>query len=358
MRFVLAGGGTGGHAYPAIAVAEELRSTPTTELVYYGTPGGPEQEIAALARIPYRPVPASQIRGRSPLRTARGLQQLWRGTRVAEELLDRDRPNAVFATGGYAAAPIGRAASREKVPLVVFLPDAHPGWAVRFLARHATMIACSIPVSLNHLPAKKSVVTGYPVRRQFLEATRSEGLRRFGLDTSLPTLLIAGGSLGAHQINRIVADSLRLLLERTQIIHIAGRDEEFWLARERDRLPAWQQERYRLYAYTEEMAYAMAAADLAITRAGASTLGELPVTGLPAIVIPGGFSDQHRNAAYLAQQGAAIVVSTAEIDTVPPLVLRLLNDEVQRMRMAEAMRSLAQPDAAEQLANLVLEVAA
>src|SRR5690606_32855766 len=104
---------------------------------------------------------------------------------------------------------------------------------------------------------------------------------------SLPTLLIAGGSLGAHQINRVIADSLRTLLERTQIIHIAGRDEEFWLTRERDRLPAWQQDRYHLHAYTEEMAYAMVAADLAVTRAGASTLGELPVTGLPAIVIPG-----------------------------------------------------------------------
>src|SRR5690606_7509252 len=100
------------------------------------------------------------------------------------------------------------------------------------------------------------------------------------------------------------------------------------------------------------------AADLAVTRAGASTLGELPVTGLPAIVIPGGFSDQHRNAAFLAAQGAAVVVTTAEIDTVPSLVMRLLNDEVQRMKMAEAMRSLAQPDAAAQLANLLQEVAA
>lgn len=358
MRFVLAGGGTGGHAYPAIAVAEELRQEPTTELVYYGTPGGPEHEIADLARIPYRGVPASQVRGRSPLRIASGLQRLWRGTKVARELLQRDRPNAVFATGGYAAAPIGRAATRERVPLVVFLPDAYPGWAVRFLARYATVVACSVPVSLNYLPATKSVVTGYPVRRQFREATRDEGIRRFGLDESLPTLLIAGGSLGAHQINRVIADSLRSLLERTQIIHIAGRDEEFWLARERDRLPAWQQDRYRLHAYTEEMAYAMAAADLAVTRAGASTLGELPVSGLPAIVIPGHFSDQHHNANFLAGQGAAVMVPSTEIDSVPALAVRLLEDEVQRMHMAEAMQSLAQPDAATQLANLLREVAA
>ncbi len=357
MRVVLAGGGTGGHAYPAIAVAEELRRDPSTELLYYGTPSGPEQEIAEYARIPYRAVPASQIRGRSPVRTSRGLYQLWRGTRAAREFLRNDSPNAVFATGGYAAAPVGRAASQESIPLVVFLPDAYPGWAVRYLSRHATMVACSVPASLAHLPSGKATVTGYPVRRQFIEATREEGLRRFALDPTLPTVLIAGGSLGAHQINLMVSESLRDLLERMQIIHIAGRDEEYWLSRERDRLPAWQQDRYRLYAYTEEMAYAMAAADLAITRAGASTLGELPVTGLPAIVIPGGFSDQHRNAAYLAAEGAAIVVTTAEIDSVPSLVLRLLEDDVRLIGMAEAMRSLAQPDATEQLAALVQEVA-
>ena len=358
MKFALAGGGTGGHAYPAIAVAERLREVEGTELVYYGTERGPERALADGANIPYRAVPASQVRGRSPIRLATGLVRLWRGSRVAARLLAEDRPAAVFATGGYAAAPVGRAARRAGIPLVVFLPDVHPGWAVRFLARYAAAVACSVERSLASLPAGRTVVTGYPVRRQFLEATREEGIARFGLDPSLKTLLVAGGSLGAHQINLAIAASLRTLLEQAQIIHISGVEEEHWLQRERERLPEWMRSRYHLHAYTEEMAYAMRAADLAVTRAGASTLGELPVTGLPAIVIPGAFSDQHINAECLAREGAAVTLPTMRLDELESLIVGLLGDSARRESMAIAMRRLAHPDAAQRLATLLREVAA
>jgi len=357
MRFALAGGGTGGHAYPAIAVGEELRAAFDTELVYYGTPGGPERAIAERAGIPYREVHGAQFRG-SPLRMARGAVALLRGTREAGRHLRNDRPGAVFATGGYSAAPVGRAAKRRGVPLAVFLPDVQPGWAVRLLARYATTIACSVEASLAELPARTSVVTGYPVRRQFAEATREEGIRRFGLEPGIATLLIAGGSLGSHHLNTVVGRSLRDLLSRAQIVHVAGTVEEPWLARERDRLPDWQRERYHLLAYTEEMAWAMAAADLAVTRAGASVLGELPAAGLPAVVVPGRFSDQHRNATFLVERGAARVLPERDIDALPDVVARLMNDEPQRERMEEAMRGLARPDAASRLAALVREAAA
>ncbi len=358
MKFALAGGGTGGHAYPAIAVAERLREIEGTELVYYGTERGPERAVAEGARIPYRAVPASQVRSRSPIRLATGLVQLWRGSNVAARMLAEDRPAAVFATGGYAAAPIGRAARRAGIPLVVFLPDVHPGWAVRFLARYATTVACSVEQSRASLPTGRTVVTGYPVREQFLTATREEGIARFGLDPSLKTVLVAGGSLGAHQINLAIAGALPTLLEQAQVIHISGPDEEHWLQRERERLPEWMRDRYHLHAYTEEMAYAMRAADLAVTRAGASTLGELPVTGLPAIVIPGSFSDQHLNAAYLEGEGAAIMMPTTHLDELAPLITLLLGDGPRREAMAAAMRQLAHPDAATHLARLLREVAA
>ena len=361
MKFGLAGGGTGGHAYPAIAVAEVLRAgapANNTEVIYYGTLNGPERRAAAEASIPYRVVPASQVRGRSPVRLSTGLWRLWHGTRVAAELLREDHPNAVFATGGYAAAPIGRACKSEGIPLVVFLPDVTPGWAVRFLARYATKIACSVETSMAHLPKEKTVVTGYPVRRQFLEATREEGIKRFGLDPALQTVLVAGGSLGAHTINLSIAESLRVLVDRAQLLHICGRDEEHWLAREREKLPAWLRTRYHLHAYTDEMAYAMAAADLAVTRAGASTLGELPMAGLPAVVIPGSFSDQHVNAEYLSDRGAAVTLPHAEAERLGMLILELLDAHGRREAMAAAMRALARPDATEQLAHLLQEVAA
>ena len=357
MKFALAGGGTGGHAYPAIAVAERLRERLDTELVYYGTEHGPERTVAVEARIPYRVIPAAQLRGRSPFRMARGALNLLRGTRATSRWLAVDQPAAVFATGGYAAAPVGRAAKRARIPLVLFLPDVQPGWAVRYMQRSAATVACSVERSLDHLPRRKSVVTGYPVRRQFSEATREEGIRRFALDPALRTLLITGGSQGAHQINLVVHQALRRLLERVQIIHICGPNEEQWLTRERERLPDWQRERYHLHAYTEEMAWAMAAADLAVTRAGASIFGELPATALPAVVIPLAASDQHVNAAYLAELGAALALDASAIDELESLISDLLHDDARLEAMAEAMRGLARPNAATRIAGLVREAA-
>ncbi len=358
MKIGLAGGGTGGHAYPAIAVAEELRRSPDVELVYFGTERGPERAVAEEHDIPYRTVPASPLRSRSPLRLLRGTFDLLRGSAEAGHTLRHEAPGCIFATGGYAAAPLGRPSRSQHIPMLLFLPDVKPGWAVRYLQRYATTVACSVEASLRYLKVSKSVVTGYPVRRQFTEATRDEGIRRFGLDPGLLTLLVAGGSLGSHAINGVLAQALRGLLTRAQIIHIAGRDEELWLSKERERLPEWQQERYHLFAYTGEMAWAMAAADLAVTRAGASVLGELPATRLPAVVIPGDFSDQHLNAAYLVERGAAVALSMRQIDELEATVIKLLDNDLERRAMGRAMAELAQPDAAQTLARMVREMAA
>ncbi|MEZ4503226.1 MAG: glycosyltransferase [Dehalococcoidia bacterium] len=358
MRLALAGGGTGGHVYPALAVAEELRSHPDVELVYYGTERGPEHELAVQAGIAFRPIAAAQFRGRSPVRLAKGAWNLLRGERQAREWFRQDPPAAIFLTGGYASAPLGRASKAARIPLVVFLPDVRPGWAVRYLQRYASTVACSVEASLRLLAPGKSVVTGYPVRRQFREATREAGIERFGLDGSLRTLLVAGGSQGSHPINLVISEALRRLLERMQIVHIAGPSEEAWLARERERLPDWQQQRYHLLSYTEDMALAMAAADLAVTRAGASVLGELPAMGLPAIVIPGDFSDQHLNAAYLVERGAAAALSSRQIDGLEETIVRLMDDERERASMAAAARELAHPEAAAALAAMLRELAA
>lgn len=358
LRIGLAGGGTGGHAYPALAVAERLRERDGIDLVYYGTEHGPEHALAEQAGIPFRALPASPVRSRSPQRLLRGALDLLRGSHEVSRAFAIERPDAIFLTGGYASAPLGRPARSAGIPLLVYLPDVKPGWAVRYLQRYATRVACSVEVSLRYLDARKAEVTGYPLRRQFHDATREEGVRRFQLDASLLTLLVFGGSLGSHPINLVIARSLRILLEQAQLIHVAGRDEEVWLRKERDRLPGWQQQRYHLLAYTEDMAYAMAAADLAVTRAGASALGELPAAGVPAIVIPGEFSDQSLNAAYLEERGAAVALPSSSLDDLEGTVLRLLGDAAERARMQEAMSALARPQAAERLAEMLVELAA
>lgn len=357
MRIALAGGGTGGHVYPAIAVAEQLRALGGVELTYYGTPHGAEHDIARREGIPFRAVPASQVRVRQPVALAKGLWRLWRGTRTARELLEADRPGAVFATGGYAAAPVGRAARQAGIPLVVFLPDATPGWAVKFLARYATTVACAVDAAVNQFPAGQAVVTGYPLRSQFTEATREEGLRRFDLDPALPTILVAGGSLGAQAINTAVLATLPDWLRDAQVVHVSGRGDLDRMSAAASTLPDDLRGRYHLHGYTEEMAYAMAAADIAVMRAGASTIGELAVSGLPVVAIPGAFSDQAANADYLAQRGAAIHLPQDRIDELGPLVRALFEDDDRREVMSERMRALGRPDAARRLAELVLDLA-
>lgn len=355
MKFALAGGGTGGHVYPAIAVAEQLREQIGTELVYYGTKHGPERDAAIAADIPFRALSASAVRGRTPRRLLGGPLNLWRGMREAGRYLDQDRPDAVFATGGYAAAPVGRPAKQRRIPVIVFLPDVRPGWALRFLQRYASTVACAVEPSLAYVGAN-AIVTGYPVRSDFASATRAEGQRCFGLEPELPTLLVMGGSLGAHAINVVIHDALGELLEQAQVIHITGSDEEHWLLRARDQLPTSElRSRYHPLAYTDRIALAMAAADLAVARAGASTLGELPVSGLPAVVIPGAFSDQQDNATYLEERGAAVTLPSDRLDDLSPLVFELLQDEARRAAMASAMRGLARPDATQRIAALMRE---
>jgi len=358
MKIVLAGGGTGGHVYPAIAVAERLRERPDVELTYYGTEHGVEHTVAQQEGIPFRAVPASQVRVRRPIAVAKGLYRLWAGSRTARRMLEAERPGAVFATGGYAAAPVGRAAKQAGIPLVVFLPDATPGWAVRFLARYASTVACAVDGAVSHFPAGKAIVTGYPLRRQFAEATREGGIERFGLDAGLPTILIAGGSLGARSLNRATVEALPQWLQIAQVVHICGRANEAELQAVRDTLPGDLRGRYHLKGYTEEMAYAMAAADIAVMRAGASTLGELAASGLPVVAVPGAFSDQSANARYLAERGAGIHLPEERLAELAALVADLVADRTRREAMGQQMRSLARPDAAERLAALVLDLAA
>jgi UDP-N-acetylglucosamine--N-acetylmuramyl-(pentapeptide) pyrophosphoryl-undecaprenol N-acetylglucosamine transferase len=209
------------------------------------------------------------------------------------------------------------------------------------------------------MPAAKTTLTGYPVRPFFFEAQRAAAHQRFGLDPSLPTLLVTGGSTGAVTINHAVVRWAPQFLRTGQLFHIGGANDAGWLQAQRDQLPPDLKQRYHLHTYLHDgMAEAMAAADLAIMRAGASVLGELPATRLPAILIPGDFSDQQLNALYLEREGAAVMLPQSLLAELPKLVMDLIGDSQRLDRMREALGRLARPDAAERLAHLVAELAA
>jgi UDP-N-acetylglucosamine--N-acetylmuramyl-(pentapeptide) pyrophosphoryl-undecaprenol N-acetylglucosamine transferase len=365
MKVALCGGGTGGHVYPALTIAaalqEEIDAGDRPELLYFGTASGQERRLVEEARIPFQVVPAGPIRGRSPLKTAKGALKMGRGVFKARHVLGRFAPQVVLATGGYASFPVALAARSKGFRLIVYLPDVYPGWAVQVMARLAHRVAISTDRSLGRLPRGKAVVTGYPVRPAFWQVEKTAGRQKLGLDREAKVLLVAGASQGAHNINLTLAANLRGLLELCEVVHLSGPGDEPELRRLRDGLSLGLRSRYHLFTYLhQEMPWAMAAADLALCRAGASVLGELPAVGLPALLIPYPYAGGHQrhNAAYLAENDAAIILNNGDLQRrLLPLVGELLRNDQRLQAMAAAARRLARPDAARNIARLMLEAA-
>lgn len=359
MRVVFAGGGTGGHVYPGLSVAEALRrEIEDVELLYIGRAGGAEERIVTRAGLPYAGVRAAGIRGKSPVAMARGIAALVAGAAQAWRILGRFRPRAVFATGGYASVPVALAARLRRVPVLLYLPDVHPGWAVRLVARFAARVATTSEQAVPHLPHAKTIVTGYPVRAAFFDLARDEARGRLGLPPRKPALLVAGGSSGSRDLNRAVARHLPQFLALCEVVHSCGPAFEAELRQLARRVPEHLRGRYHLFAYLDDIPAAMRACDLAVMRAGASALGELPATGLPAVLVPGPFSDQELNARYLEAQGAAVTLPNDKLDDLFTLVQHILSNPDGLAAMRRAMSALARPDAAADLATLLREVAA
>lgn len=364
MRLILSGGGTGGHVYPALSVAEALRAQlppgETLELLYVGSSSGNDADIVERAAIPFRGVSAAPIRGRLPWQMAANATKIANGSRQSRAIISDFEPQVVLSTGGYASFPVALAARGKGVPLAVYLPDLSPGWAVRAIARLAQKVAVTAIESLRKLPSGKTLVTGYPVRTEFWKVDRAGGRERLGLNPEEKVLFIGGGSTGAQRINKAVAADLSGLLELCEVIHVSGAGDEGWLREIRDNLPRGLRERYHLHGYMhEEMPWAMASADLALCRSGASVIGELPALGLPAVLVPLPLAGGHQrvNAHYLQKHGAATVLEEESLDNVLPVIGTLLHDEDRLKDMRMASKRIARPNAAARLAGILLDLA-
>ena len=364
LRVLLAGGGTGGHVYPSLAVVASARSAneSTAEFQYVGSANGLERPIVEKTGMPFYAVEAGAVRGRSPFSAAIGLARTLRGVSQSREIIRRFRPHVVLATGGFVCVPVVLAARLSRVPAVVYLPDLRPGWAVRLLARVATAVGVSFEEVRPYIPSRRVVVTGYPVRPELLSWTRSDARKSLGIPDDAPVTLVIGGSRGARTLNQAVGRDLAPLLERAWLIHATGQQHFSALDAERSRLPDSLRERYLLFPYLDsELAPAMASATLVIARSGASVLGELPAVGAPGVLVPGPFAGAHQrlNADFLASRGAAVVVDdeAAQHGALVTEALVLLSDLPRVEQMARCAQSLARPDAARALFRLVAEAA-
>jgi UDP-N-acetylglucosamine--N-acetylmuramyl-(pentapeptide) pyrophosphoryl-undecaprenol N-acetylglucosamine transferase len=364
MRLLVSGGGTGGHVYPILAVLQHLGDLDESpaEVCYVGNASGIEAKLAAKAGLAFQGITTASFHGAAPWVMPSRVARLARGTAQCVRVMDGFRPQAVLATGGYVCAPAILAARLRKLPSLMYLPDLTPGMAIRFLGRYSTVVAVSFEESATSFAQGKAVVTGYPVRKELFEGDKISSRRRLGLDEKRKTLLVLGGSQGAHSINLAVGAILKDLLNICQVVHISGEADAPMLRSQRSELPRDLANNYSVYPYLhEEMIDALVAADLAVARAGAATTGEFPALGLPSILIPYPYAGRHQdqNAEYMVEHAAAVRLADADLaaGTLRNTLVGLLTDEARLMRLAEGARRLSRPDAATRIAQLLGDIA-
>lgn len=335
-------------------------TTAPAELLYLHGPSRIDAEVLAHSGVAHRRLDAAPIRGTAPHRLAVHLARLAQATAQAYRAMGEFRPHVVLATGGYVSAPAMLAARLRHVPVVLFLPDAAPGLAVRIFAPLARRIALSFEVTKRHFRTSRAIVTGYPVRPDFLDVDRAVARKTFDLTDDLPVVMVMGGSTGAHSLNLAVSDALEPLLHHAQLIHLCGDQDEQLLRRQRGALDPVLRTRYHLFRYLHRgIAEAMAASDLMVCRAGASAMAELPLLNLPGVLVPHPFGHQDANADFLVERGAAVKVPDYSLSqgALLPAVLSLLAKPDRRQEMSEAMKRLARPEAADNIASLIRFVA-
>jgi UDP-N-acetylglucosamine--N-acetylmuramyl-(pentapeptide) pyrophosphoryl-undecaprenol N-acetylglucosamine transferase len=362
MRLLIAGGGTGGHIYPALAVARWLRArTDPPELAWLGGRRGLEAAIVPVAGIPLRRLWLRSLRsaGRDVHLVLDPLRLLCSVPQAMAILLVR-RPDAIFTTGGYVAIPTLLAAAVVRVPSVLWDGNAVPGRSVRLVARLASVLAVSHPETAAALGHPHAYVTGTPIR-PVAEVDPSAARAAFGGRPGERILLVFGGSQAVRRFNDAVLEALPGLVERLRVIHVTGDEGHAAALRARDALPEAVRDRYRPVPYLrEEMTTALAAADLVVGRAGASTLAETAAFALPAVIVPypHAAGHQRRNAELAAETGAAILVEDEAFDARRLLeVTGLLSDPTRHATMSAAARDLARPGAATAIGDLLLAVA-
>lgn len=365
MKVLICAGGTGGGIYPGLAAAAELRrlGLDVDDLRWVGTRGEMEESLVPRAGLKLELITGGAIAGVPlHLKAVNGVKLAW-GVLKAAALIRRFGPEVIFMTGGYVAVPTAAAARLLGVPVVIYLPDVEPGAAIKFALGSAAKVACTTEGSQPYVPAGKMTVTGYPVRPEIRAAARlskADALTEFDLDAQRPTLFVFGGSRGASSINQALMAALPVLLDRYQVIHIAGTTTWKEVEAHAATLPEELRRHYRPFPYLhEEMGAAFRAADLVVARAGASMLGECPAFGLPAILVPYPYAWRYQkvNADFLSERGAAKQILDERLqDELLPMIVNLLDDEELLAQMGAAAKLLDMPDAAVNLAKLVMAV--
>ena len=365
MKVVLSGGGTAGHINPALALAEEL-SNRGCEVLFAGNPTGVEAKLVPSAGIPFKGFKASGFNRKKPLSLVKGVATIQKSTGEAKHWFQEIEPDVVVAFGGYVCVPVGRAAESLGIPVVIHEQNSVRGMANKYLAHRAAAICLTYDHAAKALaePEKARVVlTGNPVRSSVLRASKEAGRSMLGVPDDARLLLVTGGSLGARHVNQAVMALKDELLSRPDVyvVHLTGR-REFDAVKEAMALTEEQAKRWQLIAYQDRMGDAMAASDVIVSRAGASSLAEISALAVPAILVPfPAATEDHQtmNAQAYVEAGCAYLVADANVEEpeFAEKLLGLLDDAEAREVMRKAARAQNTVGATAKLADAVMAAA-
>lgn len=360
MRILIGGGGTGGHIYPGLALARyAMMQDGGAEVLFVGSEAGLENKIVPAAGFDLVTIPARGLT-RSPGQLFSFFRDLLKGIGGAKKIIEDFKPQVVLGTGGYVSAPLTIASLIKRVPVVIHEQNALPGKVNRLMAPLAKRVCISFPQTAKRMPPfSHTIFTGNPRAGEVASLSREEGCRLLSLDPGLEYILVYGGSRGALKINEVVAAYLQegLLPEKMGMIYVTGEIYYEKVIADLGEQPG----RVRVYPYLDEMPAALAAASLALTRSGATTLAEITGAGVPAILIPSPNvvqNHQYFNARILSDAGAAVLINEHQFSPsrLKEEVDRLNNEPGLLAGMADAGRAIGVRDAAARLYSCLREV--
>ncbi|MGI6514095.1 MAG: undecaprenyldiphospho-muramoylpentapeptide beta-N-acetylglucosaminyltransferase [Syntrophomonadales bacterium] len=363
MKVIMTGGGTGGHIYPALAVARGImHKWPRARIIFVGTRKGMEKDIIPESGFEFKTISAQGLNRSSLVKAASSALKVPIGFWQARSIIKEFNPDIVVGTGGYVSYPVVLAASIMQFKTVIHEQNAFPGLANRALGKRADRIMLTFSEAAAYFPAEKTTVTGLPVRPEILTATRRDAASFFALQEDRFTIVVFGGSRGAQRINEAVEGLVEpLSADGVQLIWITG--EQHFAALQQSVSSSENIDNVRIYPYLYNMELALAMADLVVCRAGAATLSELAVRGVPAILVPYPYAaenHQEKNARYLEKKGAALLIVDEFLDrqTLAARINELRNNKFRLLRMAQMMKKEGRPRALEDILDIIEEVVA
>ena len=362
LRVIISGGGTGGHIFPAVSIANAVKALrPDAKILFVGALGRMEMQRVPAAGYEIKGLPICGFDRKNLLRNFKVLYKIWKSQRMAKQIIKDFKPQVAVGVGGYASGPTLNKAAAMGIPCLIQEQNSYAGVTNKLLAKKAAKICVAYEGMERFFPAEKIILTGNPVRQALLDTiiTREEAIKTFGLDPSKKTILLVGGSLGARTINESVLQHLDLV--KGSDVQFIWQTGKYYSAEIAQRLEGKDIPNLVVTDFITDMGAAYKAADLVISRAGASSISEFCLIGKPVILVPSpNVAEDHqtKNALALANRDAAIYVKDVEAPaTLLELAIKTVNDEKKLKSLCENVLKLALPDSADIIAKEVIKLA-